>query len=365
VIYYELITTYILLLNMWGVKNMNKKTILIGTLLIAVLLINGCAISDYLTGKSVDEKPYSLLTEEGELTELEEVDEEFDEVDEEFEEVDEEFDEVDEVIEPIPEGETITIIVDENDFVSLSAEAVDPDEDSIQFTYTAPLDEYGEWKTDYGDAGDYYITVTASDGELETSRQVLLAVNRINMPPVIEEIEDIIVDEGSTLIVTPKVSDPNGDEFTVAISEPVGDDGVWEIGYQDHGEYAMTITAVDIDDLVTEQEIIITVSRKNIAPLVENVYDIEIFEGETASVEPVVSDLNGDDITVTISEPIGDEGVWETAYTDHGVYEISVVASDGETETVKVITLTVNDVNKAPQILDIVQLGGQEYYEEE
>jgi hypothetical protein len=342
-----------------------KKKILIGILLTAVLLINGCAISDYLTGKSIDEKTYSLLTEEGEyeLEDLEEIDEDLEDLGKEVaeepaEDLKEEVVEK-QPVEEIPPGETITIVIDENDFVSLRPEAVDPDEDPIQFTYTSPLDEYGEWKTDYGDAGEYYITVTASDGELETSREVLLVVNRVNMAPIIEEIGDIEVEEGSTLIVTPKVSDPNGDDFTVSISEPVGDDGVWEIGYQDHGQYTMSITAVDIDGLTTEQEIVITVLRKNMAPVVENVYDIEIFEGETATIEPVVSDLNGDDITVTISEPVGDDGVWETSYTDHGIYEISVVATDGELKTVELVTLTVNDVNKAPQILDIVQLGGQ------
>jgi hypothetical protein len=341
---------------------MNKKTLIIGTLLIAVLLINGCAISDYLTGKSFDEDSYSLLTDE-EFEDLEETDEDVSELDEDIDDVSELDEETYEYIEEAPR-ETVKIVVKENELVSLSPEAVDPDEDLIQFTFTEPLDENGVWNTNYGDAGDYTITVTASDGELETSRQVLLVVERVNMAPVIEEINDIVVEEGSTLIVTPKVSDPNGDEFFVTVSDPVGDDGVWEIGYTEHGDYSMTITAEDIDGLVTVQEIPITVQRKNMAPVVEGVADIEVFEGDTVDIVPIVSDLNGDEVTVTISSPVGDDGVWDTAYTDHGVYDVTVTASDGESDTVEVITLTVNDVNKAPQILDIVQLGGQELYYE-
>ncbi len=347
---------------MWGAKNMNKKTFIIGILLIAVLLINGCAVSDYLTGKSIDEKSYSLLTDEDiELEDIDEEEMEISEIDEELEDIEDLEGEVEIVEEIQAPGEAIRIIVKENDFVNLKPNAVDPDEDLIEFTFTEPLDEEGKWKTDYGDAGEYYITVTASDGELETSREVILVVNRINMAPVIEEIGDIEVDEGSTLIVTPKISDPNGDDFTVIISEPVGDDGVWEIGYQDHGQYEMTITAEDIDNLVTEQEILITVSRKNIAPTIDPIDDIEIFEGETVLIEPIVSDLNGDDITVTISDPVGDDGEWETDFTDHGEYYITVAASDGELETVEEILLVVNDINKPPVILDIVQ-EGQEYY---
>jgi len=336
---------------------MNKKTLAIGVLLIAVLLINGCAISDYLTGQSLEEQ-YSLLTEEDlealneeEMPELEEV------VEEPVEEVAEEPEVVEEIQTP---AEAITIIVKEDDFVRLRTNAMDPDEDAITFSFTEPLDESGQWKTDYGDAGDYFVTVTASDGQLSTSRQVLLIVERVNMPPVIENINDIVVDEGSTLIVNPKVTDPNGDEFAVTISEPVGNDGVWEIGYQDHGQYSMKVTAEDIDGLLTEQEVMITVNRKNMAPEIQPIGNIEIFEGESVYIDPVVSDLNGDDVTVTISEPVGDDGEWETAFTDHGEYTVTVSATDGELTTVEEILLVVKDINKAPVILEIVQ-EGQEF----
>jgi hypothetical protein len=338
---------------------MNKKTLAISVLLIAALLINGCAISDYLTGKGLEEQ-YALLTEEDlealneqEIAEVEEV------VEEPVEEVIEE--PVPELIEEIQTPtESITIVVKESDFVRLQTNAMDPDEDPITFSFTEPLDQNGEWETDYGDAGEYFVTVTASDGQLSTSRQVLLIVERVNMPPVIENINDIVVDEGSTLIVTPKVSDPNGDEFTVTISEPVGNDGVWEIGYQDHGQYSMKVTAEDIDGLFAEQEVMITVNRKNMAPEIQPINNIEIFEGESVYIDPVVSDLNGDEVTVMISEPLGDDGEWETAFTDHGEYMVTVSATDGELTTVEEILLVVKDINKAPVILEIVQ-EGQEF----
>ncbi len=48
-----------------------KKILMIGSLLITLFLISGCAVSDYLTGIEED-KPYSLLTEE-EAEDIEEV----------------------------------------------------------------------------------------------------------------------------------------------------------------------------------------------------------------------------------------------------------------------------------------------------
>ena len=77
-------------------------------------------------------------------------------------------------------------------------------------------------------------------------------------------------------------------------------------------------------------------------------------EGETVKITPEVSDVNGDDLKITISSPLGNDGEWETDFTDHGVYEITVKATDGTATSTKTFTLTVDDVNKAPEIIDIV-----------
>ena len=67
-----------------------------------------------------------------------------------------------------------------------------------------------------------------------------------------------------------------------------------------------------------------------------------------------MSDLNGDKVTVTISDPVGDDGEWETDFTDHGEYTITVKATDGIATTTATFKLTVTDINKAPEITDIV-----------
>jgi hypothetical protein len=84
-----------------------------------------------------------------------------------------------EVTEEAAGEKPVVIVVQETDLVSLSPEAEDPDSDtSIVFTFTSPLDENGEWQTSYGDSGEYTITVTASDGESTTSKEVLIIVNK-------------------------------------------------------------------------------------------------------------------------------------------------------------------------------------------
>ena len=333
---------------------MKNTKFLLAALLAGILLISGCALKDYV-GKYIvtqESANYSLLSEKDQYIDETETKTDLTEAEKDMggsEEIAEDI--------TLTEEPKIKITVEENDTIALKPEGDDPDLDTIIYTFTKPLDEEGVWKTNFGDAGKYIVTVTASDGELTTSKEVLIEVLRKNVPPVIEGIpDDITIDEGDTIKVNPKVNDPNGDEFIVEISDPVGNDGVWETGYTDHGEYTVTITASD-GELESVKEMELAVNRKNIAPIVEPIDDIVINEGEMVNITPVVTDLNGDDIEVHISDPIGDTGFWQTDYTDHGEYTVTITASDGELETIVTVSLVVKDVNIAPTILDITNIG--------
>ncbi|MBW2977443.1 hypothetical protein KY331_01225 [Candidatus Woesearchaeota archaeon] len=324
---------------------MENKKILVAVLLVSILLLSGCAVKEYL-------KKY-VVTGEGNFTLLSEKDQYLNESD-----VLTDADDITKALADFDgDGPQIQITVEENDTIALKPEGTDADEDVIVYTFSKPLNEEGVWKTNFGDAGKYIVTVTASDGELTTSKEVLIDILRKNVPPVIDGIPgEVIIDEGDIIKVNPNVTDPNGDEFTVDISDPIGNDGGWNTSYQDHGEYLVTITASD-GELTKVQEMNLIVNRKNIAPIVEPIADIVINEGEMVNITPVVTDLNGDDITVSISDPVGDKGMWETAFTDHGEYTVTVIASDGELDTIVDINLEVKDVNVAPVILEITNIG--------
>ena len=344
---------------------MIDKKLLIGICLIlsVALLVSACSVSDYIAGGE-EEQDYSLLTDEtpedvapeGDENATEDIETELNES-EETEEVEEE--EAEQEFEITEEGEII-VKVYENDTVELKPQVYDADEDTLEFTFTEPLNEEGTWKTDFGDAGQYKVTVSVSDGKLETSKDVVIIVQRLNVPPVIEEIDEIVVDEGDTIELEPQIKDPNGDEFEITIGDPIGNDGIWEIDYQSAGEYTAVIIAEDIEGATSKVEVSIIVNKKNVAPVIEVLGDEEIIidEGETVELELEISDPNGDDIEIEISEPIGNDRIWETKYTDHGEYVITISASDGEFTTTKEITLTVNDINLPPEIIDIINIGG-------
>ncbi|GAG10411.1 unnamed protein product, partial [marine sediment metagenome] len=96
-----------------------------------------------------------------------------------------------------------TITVDETELVSLKPKAHDEDEDILSYSFTEPLNQEGKWQTTYGDAGEYTVTVTASDGELSTSKDILLIVKKKNIAPTLEsfapEETKLSIDEGETI----------------------------------------------------------------------------------------------------------------------------------------------------------------------
>jgi PKD repeat protein len=207
------------------------------------------------------------------------------------------------------------------------------------------------WQTNYGDAGEYYVTLTATDDQLTTTQEILLVVNRVNVNPEIEDLMDLEFDEGDIIEFSPEVSDPNNDAVAVTITEPLAS-GMFATDHTSAGSYEIFVTASD-GELDTETSFMLTINDVNELPTITDVEDITISEGETVTIEPMVSDLDGDELTITISEPVGDAGVWETEFIDHGEYEIKITVDDGKDTVSQTITLTVEDVNMPPQIVDI------------
>ncbi len=261
--------------------------------------------------------------------------------------------EVDDTQKPVvAEGDLEVITVKENELVRLKARVDDPDKDKVTYTYSKPLSKTGEWKTNYGDAGEYIITLTATDGKLTTEKRVKLVVQRVNVPPIIEEIRDVFVKEGELVTLEPKVTDPNKDNISVTISEPLKS-GKFATDHTSAGQYQIKVAATD-GELGAEEEFTLTVQDVNVLPDVAGIVEnMSIKEGEVVEIKPIVTDLDGDAVTVTMSDPVGDDGVWETGYTSHGNYVVTVSVSDGKDTVLKRVNLLVRDVNMAPEITDI------------
>ena len=245
----------------------------------------------------------------------------------------------------------VTITVDENQIVRLKPTITDKDNDVITHAFSAPLSAEGEWKTNYGDAGEYMATLTASDGRLTSERQIRIIVNRVNVPPVITGVQDIHVEEGAVVNLNPLVSDPNNDKVEITISGPLVS-GEFVTDHTSAGEYVITVSATD-GELTTEESINLKVDDVNVLPVISNIENLVVKEGDEVIIKPEVNDLDGDEIELTIADPVGNDGNWQTSFVDHGQYTITVSANDGKDIVTRSINLIVEDVNVAPEIVNI------------
>lgn len=158
-----------------------------------------------------------------------------------------------------------TITVNEGQLVSLNLKSSDPDGDKITYSFSKPLDTDGKWQTSYNDAGQYKVTITASDGKLETKQEVLVVVKDVNRAPIIGGISDMIVDEGDTITLDPKVTDPDGGTVTISYSGWMIKE-TKEVGYDQAGMHTVTISATDNAGDSSKKTITITVNDVNRAP---------------------------------------------------------------------------------------------------
>lgn len=336
------------------------KRIVYGMMILTAILLLGIFLAGCLDYKQYQSPAEGNASEEDQLiSEIAEIEKSIEKEKQETKAAEEEIGKVEEEV-VLPEikdksieDETLQILnVKENNLVRLKVAITDPDKDTINYTFSQPLNSKGEWKTNYGDAGDYIVTITANDGKLSAEKKVKISVQRVNVPPVIEGIRDLFAKEGDAVKLDLKVTDPNKDPVTYTVSEPLAS-GSWATDHKSAGEYSIKIVASD-GELQTEKSFKLTVTDVNVPPEITGLEDLNVKEGEIVKIQPKVSDLDEDDkVVLTISDPVGDDGIWETAYTDHGEYVITLTATDGKDKVVRKVKVNVADVNMPPVIGEI------------
>ncbi|MBD3209267.1 hypothetical protein GF367_02525 [Candidatus Woesearchaeota archaeon] len=246
---------------------------------------------------------------------------------------------------------TYTMRVVEGDLVKIDLEAIDPDGDAVEYEFTEPINPQGRWQTQIGDEGSYLVTVTASDGKLATSEDVLVVVERANRAPIIECPETLTIKEGELLVIDCNIYDEEGDSILVSY-EGWTTSSSKRTTYDDAGEYTILVRATDSKKMST-QTLDVVVENVNRAPEMEPINDLTVMETAKVSVEPKVTDPDGDELSLSFTSPLGDGGEWQTTDGDAGTYDISVVASDGSATDTEDFTITVTQINTAPVLKPI------------
>ena len=256
--------------------------------------------------------------------------------------------------------------IEETEKLSLGLETEDPDADALTYTFTVPLDENGEWQTTYGDVGEYTAVITVSDGENEVSEDVLIIVNKKEAEPVIDDFEpkesSLTIDDSDSVKFKVDVSDPNKDELTYKWSlndEIVSNNKefLFETDYQDAGEYKINIVISDgIFDV--SKEWTVNVNNINVENILENIEDVTVLEGEKASLE--LPDFGKFKLAYSISNPIGNNNIWETGFDDAGDYTVNVTAEGKGFKGEKEVKITVKNKDRPPKFVGLKNVNVKE-----
>ncbi len=280
-------------------------------------------------------------------------------------------------------AEFITITVNEGDLVSLKPEALDEDMDNIVYSFSQPLDQNGEWQTGYDDSGEYEITVTASDGKLTDTQEVLLIVKDMDRAPFFEPLNDAFINENEQLILNITATDSDNDKITyLAIDLPddasfINNKFKWTPGfdtvkknwfekiiarihipYKPKRNFLITFIAKS-NDIETKQDVKITVYETNRAPVLEKIGTITVNEGETLRLEPAAADPDGDILRYSYSG-FASNKKREIGYDEAGTYYTTILASDGYLSDSENITLIIKNTNGAPILKPISDISVDE-----
>lgn len=250
-----------------------------------------------------------------------------------------------------------TLYAQEGDFVKIKIEAVDADNDKLTYIFPQPLDERGEWQTDFDDEGEYDLEIIVDDGKAQTIQEIKLIVENTNQAPFLIE-KKISRKEAQSIDLKELVLDPDNDILIYTFKSPFNTEGVWQTDYDDAGSLVVDFIVSDGEfdvNVIVEIEILPTNQPAQIIDLFSSEKEIDIEEGDALFFSVEAEDEDGDELTFLWKldqEIIGDKskGEYRFSYESAGEHLLKLTISDGFTKTEKEWTINVENENRAPEV---------------
>jgi len=233
----------------------------------------------------------------------------------------------------------------EGDLINLRPTIADPDDDPLVIVYSGFMNS-STHQTDFGDAGVHEVTLSVSDGHFTVEETIQIIIDKVNRPPVISGLENIRVVEGESVVLNFHVSDPDGDTLSVSIGKPFNDDGIWNTKKGDAGNYEIQVKASDGVDEVVET-VRVLVDRFNRPPSIEVESVIEVNEGDLISLNPKITDPDGDPLVIVYSGFMN-SSTHQTDFGDAGTHFTTINVTDGFENVEKEVEIIINKVNRSP-----------------
>ncbi|MBN2423912.1 MAG: putative Ig domain-containing protein [Calditrichaceae bacterium] len=275
--------------------------------------------------------------------------------------------------------------VDENILLTYKLiPAEDPDtEDEGKLVYTAENMPEGAgfdpqtltltWTPTYEQSGSYTITFKVADSEFTVAQPLMITVNHINRPPVIDVITAPVINENAAWTFKIPYSDPDKeDEGKLVVSVDNLPQGAlfnaqsaeitWTPGFEQAGNFEnITVSVTDPAGLSDQKSFNITVANVNRLPVIDPVTDVKGKENEPVSFSVTGSDpdpeqqdklaFSAEGLPAGASfDPASKTFSWTPGYDQAGDHTITIKLSDGEDEVSSSVKVSIENVNREPAI---------------
>ncbi len=252
--------------------------------------------------------------------------------------------------------------------------ASDPDGDALAYSGSMSPSASGptlsstsgifSWTPNSSQSGSYTATFTVADGKGGSdSETITITVANVNQPPVLSTVGSRTISEGSALNINLSASDADGNNLTYSVSgnpsgsSLSGNTFSWTPTSTQSGSYTVTFTVDDGVGSSDSETITISVTDKNLPPVLSAIGDQAASEGSALTITLSASDEDGDDLVYSVSNsPDGasisnNEFRWTPTATQAGSYAVTFTVEDGmggsDSET---ISIAVADVNISPAL---------------
>ncbi len=273
------------------------------------------------------------------------------------------------------------VTITEGDEFSFQFEADDPDGDELTFSLTEGNDVENAsittgglftFNPDPGQAGSYDFTVRVSDGDLFDNHDFMVNVEAVNQAPVFESDPVTIAQVGEPYEYNVVASDRDGDAITLTASTLPGwlnftdnGDGTGLLegtpSGSDAGDHDVVLSASDGEETTTQEFTIEVREEPNEPPVFTTTFDEQtLSEGDEFSFQFEADDPDGDDLvfSLTDGEDVENASITQAGlftfnpdFGQAGSYDFTVRVSDGEQFDEHDFTISVEEVNRPPEIV--------------
>lgn len=189
-------------------------------------------------------------------------------------------------------------------------------------------------------------------GNAETIKSVDIN-RRTFLPPILDYIDDIIVNETELVQINASATDPENDTITFYYYHPLNNSGMWQTTYDDAGIYTTTVTVSDGYTNIS-QDVKITVLNINRPPILSPTGTLTALESTYFVYHVNATDPDNDQLTYYDNTSIFDinQFTGKIGFTPKnffvGNHSVNISVNDGDLIDSQAVTFVITNINNPP-----------------